>query len=234
VSSPDVPPIGGRIREERVRRNWTLRGLAREIGVSASLISQIETGKSQPSVSTLYAITTALGLPIEQLFTASDDGERSGDGELPRADGADPEGAAPEPTVVRLGAPETAGAPGPRTLVDQARRVGPIVHPEARETLRLESGVTWELLGQVPGARVEFLCVTYPPGSASAPAEQMMRHTGIEFGYLVSGELTLSLGFEEHHLRAHDAFSFESSTPHRYRNDATEPAVGIWFVLEDN
>src|SRR5215212_1191679 len=68
VASSVVPPIGARLRAERRRRDVSVRGLAREIGVSASLISQIETEKSSPSVSTLYAITTALGISIEDLF----------------------------------------------------------------------------------------------------------------------------------------------------------------------
>src|SRR3954447_24478560 len=68
VASSAVPPIGARLRAERRRRDVPVRGLAREIGVSASLISQIETEKSSPSVSTLYAITTALGISIEDLF----------------------------------------------------------------------------------------------------------------------------------------------------------------------
>ena len=75
MGASEVPPIGARIREERVRQGMTVRGLAREIGVSASLISQIETDKSQPSVSTLYAITTALGISIEDLFAPSATGE---------------------------------------------------------------------------------------------------------------------------------------------------------------
>jgi quercetin dioxygenase-like cupin family protein len=49
---------------------------------------------------------------------------------------------------------------------------------------------------------------------------------------VLSGELILTLGFDEIHLHPGDAISFESTTPHRYRNDGTEPAVGIWFVLE--
>ena len=75
MSDPKVPPIGPRIREERARREVTIRALARVVGVSPSLISQIETGKSQPSVSTLYGITSALGLSLEDLFDASDEGE---------------------------------------------------------------------------------------------------------------------------------------------------------------
>ena len=72
MGDPKVPPIGPRIRAERSRRNVTIRALARVIGVSPSLISQIETGKSQPSVSSLYSITSALGLSLEDLFDASD------------------------------------------------------------------------------------------------------------------------------------------------------------------
>ena len=72
MAESKVPPIGPRIRDERERRNVTIRALARVIGVSPSLISQIETGKSQPSVSTLYSITSALGLSLEDLFDASD------------------------------------------------------------------------------------------------------------------------------------------------------------------
>ena len=35
---------------------------------------------------------------------------------------------------------------------------------------------------------------------------------------------------EELRLGPGDAISFESTTPHRYRNDGTEPAVGVWYV----
>jgi quercetin dioxygenase-like cupin family protein len=134
------------------------------------------------------------------------------------------------------GDPASAGAPAADGFpfgADRSRRVGPVVPPEGREALTLESGVTWEMLGQIPGIPVEFLRVIYPPGSASSIGEHLMRHVGAEYGFLVSGELVLTLGFEEHRIRAGDAYSFPSTTPHRYRNDTDEPAVGIWFVLED-
>ena len=57
-----------------------------------------------------------------------------------------------------------------------------------------------------------------------------MRHTGAEYGYLMEGELILTLGAEEQRLTAGQSVSFPSSMPHRYRNDATRPAVGVWFV----
>jgi len=68
VNDQAVPPIGQRLREARVERGMTVRGLARAVDLSPSLISQIENGKSSPSVSTLYAITTALQISIEDVF----------------------------------------------------------------------------------------------------------------------------------------------------------------------
>src|ERR1043165_6508816 len=69
VASSSLPPIGARLRAARHRRGVSVRGLAREIGVSASLISQIETDKSSPSVSTLYAISPALALSVGERFS---------------------------------------------------------------------------------------------------------------------------------------------------------------------
>ncbi|MEV4032965.1 helix-turn-helix domain-containing protein [Streptomyces umbrinus] len=208
-----VPPVGARIRQARTARGMSLRGLAREIGVSASLISQIETGKSQPSVSTLYAITTALSIPVESLFDA--------EGETARTPAPVAVGAPPDTVLHALAA----------FAADPGRRIGPLVESGEREVLELDSGVIWERLGHVPGADVDFLRVTYRPGGTSSSAGGLMRHPGTEYGYLTSGELVLTLGFEEHVIRPGDAVCFESTTPHRYRNDGSEPAVGVWFVF---
>ena len=60
--------IGVRLREARMRQGMSLRSVAQSLGVSASLISQVETGKTQPSVSTLYALVTHLGISIDELL----------------------------------------------------------------------------------------------------------------------------------------------------------------------
>jgi transcriptional regulator with XRE-family HTH domain/quercetin dioxygenase-like cupin family protein len=225
----DVPWLGRRIREERVRQGMSLRGLARAVGVSASMVSQIETAKSQPSVSTLYAITSALGISIEDLFTAPDGAA---------ADGGAAGGGASAPSGP-VSAARWQAPPGgsPATVLEalgsmRGARLGPLVRPAQRRQLTLDSGVTWELLGELPGRTVDFLRITYPPGGTSSSSGGLMRHPGCEYGMVLSGELILTLGFDEIHLRAGDSISFESTTPHRYRNDGTEPAVGIWFVLE--
>ena len=60
--------IGPRLREQRERLGMSLREIARRIGVSASLISQIERDKVNPSVSTLWALARELGLNMGDLF----------------------------------------------------------------------------------------------------------------------------------------------------------------------
>jgi transcriptional regulator with XRE-family HTH domain len=60
--------IGGRLREERERRGISLRELARRVGVSPSLVSQIELDRVNPSVSTLWAIVTELGMTMSDVF----------------------------------------------------------------------------------------------------------------------------------------------------------------------
>ncbi len=200
--------LGPRIREERLARGVSLRALAREVGVSASMISQIETGKAQPSVSTLYAITSALGLSVQAVFEDALDAA-----ELPVA----PAAAAPTTVLEAIGSAHGV-------------RLGPLVRPAGRQVLTLDSGVTWERLGVLPPQSVDFLRITYAPGGTSSSDGELMHHTGSEYGVLLSGELLLTLGFEDILLHPGDAVSFDSATPHRYRNDGTEPAVGIWFV----
>ena len=218
MPAPGVSSLGSRIREERLRRGVSLRGLARDVGVSASMISQIETGKTRPSVSTLYAITSALGVSIEEVF----------------APAVEPGGAVAavpaivEP-VVAAGEP-VANSSGP--ALDAVGRLGPVVRPADRQSLTLDTGVIWERLGELVGQAVDFLLVTYPPGGSSSSTGGLMRHSGAEYGFLIRGELVLNLGFGEFRLHAGDAFSFESTTPHSYRNEGSEPAVSIFFVIE--
>ena len=63
-----APLIGAQLRERRAENGMSLRELARRLHVSASLVSQIETGKAQPSVRTLYAIVNELGLSLDEVL----------------------------------------------------------------------------------------------------------------------------------------------------------------------
>ena len=62
------PSFGEALRERRQANRISVRALASQVGVSPSLVSQIENGKVNPSVDTLVALVTALGLSLDELF----------------------------------------------------------------------------------------------------------------------------------------------------------------------
>ncbi|MFW8745581.1 helix-turn-helix domain-containing protein, partial [Mesorhizobium japonicum] len=63
-----IVDIGPRLRDARLREGLGVRELARQIGVTAGLISQIETGRTQPSVATLYLLVDRLGISLDWLL----------------------------------------------------------------------------------------------------------------------------------------------------------------------
>jgi transcriptional regulator with XRE-family HTH domain len=64
----EASKVGNRLRTERERLGISLRELARRVGVSPSLVSQIELDRVNPSVSTLYALVTELGMTMSDVF----------------------------------------------------------------------------------------------------------------------------------------------------------------------
>ncbi len=63
-----VVNLGGRLKAVRLKSGMSLRELARQLSVSPSFISQMENGKSQPSVATLYSMAQLLDVSIDELF----------------------------------------------------------------------------------------------------------------------------------------------------------------------
>jgi len=60
--------VGVNIKRMREGQNLTLRALAKKLGISASFLSQVESGKASPSLSTLKAISDALSTTIGSLI----------------------------------------------------------------------------------------------------------------------------------------------------------------------
>lgn len=104
----ELEDIGTRLKEERERVRISQRELARRLGVSASLISQIESGLSKPSVSTLYALVTELGVSLDHVFRGHADGRPEDGGGL---------GHVPEPEA------DPVVHPGDRHVIDLASGV---------------------------------------------------------------------------------------------------------------
>lgn len=60
--------VGSRLRQLRLERGKSMRALARSSGLSTNALSMIERGRTSPSVSTLYKLADALGVPITAFF----------------------------------------------------------------------------------------------------------------------------------------------------------------------
>src|SRR6202041_943795 len=129
-------------RGEAPPQGLSLGGVARGGGVSASMLSQVETERTRPSVSTIYAIATELGLSIDALLS-----------------GNEAEVAA---TSAANGRARRAASSAP-ALSELACQ---LVRPAERRKLELESGVTWELLSDLLPHLVDFMYVTYEPGGS--------------------------------------------------------------------
>ncbi|WP_341940288.1 MULTISPECIES: helix-turn-helix domain-containing protein [unclassified Microbacterium] len=184
--------LGTRLRQARQSRSLSLRSVAQSLGVSPSLISQVETGKSQPSVSTLYALANLLEVSADDLLGMGSDHSRGSSAAVARSD------------VQRAGD-------------------GPVIE--------MENGVRWERLAMSQGGAVEALLITYDPGASSSVDGRLMRHAGIEYGYMLEGVLTLQLDFDTYELSPGDSLHFESSRPHLLANRGAVPARGVWFVI---
>ncbi len=199
---PDHPEMGEHLREARRTRRLSLRDLAERLGVSPSLISQIETGRANPSVSTLYAIAAELDVSLDELLFSD-----------------------------RVSAPPSPVAAPPEAAAGTMTQTSPIQRAEDRHRIRLASGVLWERLTTASEPSVEFLLVTYEVGGASSPEDAYQRHSGHEWGYVLSGRLEVRIGFDEYVLSPGDAISINSSIPHRLANIGEVPVQAIWFVL---
>ncbi|MGW1345822.1 helix-turn-helix domain-containing protein [Kribbella sp. NPDC002412] len=222
--------LGLQLRTARQKSGMTLRELARRLSVSPSFLSQIENGKSQPSVATLYSMAQTLGVSIDHLFESEDE---------PDADAVASEQVTDIPTALSRAADE----PVRRSDLGSLERVWDdhgstgrlsVTSPGNRTRLVMDTGVVWEQLATNTAHQLDFIEIVYPPGSSSTNDERMLRHDGYEYGYLLEGELEVTFGFETFTLHAGEALGLNSTVPHLFRNLGTEPARGIWFVHHDH
>ena len=193
--------LGPRLREVRSGRGLSVRELARRVGCSASLISQIERGVSVPSVGVLYALATELGSSLDYLLFGS--------------------GAAPAPAVTVVAAATAVAAP-PAAVVQRGGD---------RKIIDLASGVRWERLTPQSEAMTDFLEVIYSPGGHSTDERRPLRHDGREYALILSGTLTANIGFESYDLEPGDSIAFDAATPHEYLNKTGEVVRAISVVV---
>jgi transcriptional regulator with XRE-family HTH domain len=205
--------LGQRLREAREEKNIGLRELARRLGVSPSLISQIETGKTEPSINTLFAMVSELELSVNEIVF---DSHRAVTGSSEPAEGEAAVGAG------------SSAAGGPRPTEPTG---SPVQRSTNRTAISLESGVSWDRLTAQADHAVDFLYLRYPPGSESTPPHSLMRHNGMEYGFILAGTLEVSIGFEKYTLRPGDSISFDCTQPHRFATVGDTTVEAVWFVV---
>jgi len=206
--------LGPRLRLAREQRQLSVRELARRIGCSASLVSQIERGVSVPSVGVLYSLATELDTSLDHLLFGAE----------PRR----PLDAAPGPDAPGVVAP---GSVASGIVASGVVAPGIVQRAVGRNIIDLASGVRWERLTPGADAMTDFLEVIYSPGGHSTDERRPLRHDGHEYGLVISGTLQANVGFESYELGPGDSIAFDSSTPHEYLNKTGEPVHAIWVVV---
>ncbi len=201
--------LGPRLRVAREQRQLSVRELARRIGCSASLISQIERGVSVPSVGVLYSLATELDTSLDHLLF----------------------GAEPRRPLAAAPGPDAPGTVTDGTVTDGIVAAGIVQRAVGRNIIDLASGVRWERLTPGADAMTDFLEVIYSPGGHSTDERRPLRHDGHEYGLVISGTLQANVGFESYELGPGDSIAFDSSTPHEYLNKTGEPVHAIWVVV---
>jgi transcriptional regulator with XRE-family HTH domain len=194
--------LGLSIRQAREKKGMTLRAMARAIGVTPGLVSQIERGIAMPSVGTLYNMASHLGIVLDDLFIST--------GALARK----PQTSTPIQHDTH-----------PRSLVDLIQR------PGERDVIKLAGGVTWERLTAGPDEEVDFMIVVYEPGAESCPKDALTSHPGKGYVYALSGLLGIRLAFDEMVLRPGESITLDGQIPHRFWAIGKEPSKSLWSVI---
>lgn len=211
--------IGEKLRAIRQQRQISLRELAEKASISASMLSQVETGKAYPSVRSIYNIAAALGLPVDYFFPDQENASPPLD--MEPLDSGDMTASEMREAMMNQATDSAPPAALPEALVQ-------VLHAAARPTIQLKGGVSWARLTPAAESNIEFLEITYTCGASSG--EYLSHHEGREFGLILEGELVVQLGFNQVTLQAGDSIVFDSMTPHRLMNTSTEPVRAVWVV----
>jgi transcriptional regulator with XRE-family HTH domain/mannose-6-phosphate isomerase-like protein (cupin superfamily) len=209
--------IGEKLRAVRQQRKMSLRDLAEQANMSASMLSQIETGKAYPSVRSIYTIAAALALPVDYFFPDQDDAHPAA---VENGSSAITASEMREALISRFAQDSPAAAPG--------AVVSHLLHADARPTIHLKGGVNWARLTAAAESQIEFLEIEYASGATSGV--NLSYHEGREFGLILEGELVVQLGFDQSTMRVGDSIVFDSTTPHRLVNKSDQLMRALWVV----
>ncbi len=163
--------IGHEVRTYRKKLGITVADLAAATGMSVGMLSKIENGNISPSLTTLQALSKALGMPITAFFRGFEE-------------------------------------PKSASFV----KAGEGVNLERRGT---RAGNHYSLLGHIEnntsGVVVEPYLITLNAESDIFPTFQ---HEGMEFLYMLEGEVVYRHGDSLYRMQAGNSLFFDADAPH--------------------
>jgi transcriptional regulator with XRE-family HTH domain len=117
---------------------------------------------------------------------------------------------------------------------DERATVPVIYRKDDIQLIEAESGIEWRLFGKYfPNRKMAFMLETYPPGSDTG--EELFAHEeGEEAGYVLEGQLEITLNNEVHVLTAGEGYYFDATQPHRFRNPFDQPCQLVSSLTPSN
>jgi len=102
-----------------------------------------------------------------------------------------------------------------------------IVRRGRRRSIGLKDGIVDEILSPTLRGKVEFVLSNFPAG---ATCPNPFLHQGEESGFILEGELELTIEGKNFTLGPGDSFCFKGDKVHSYRNACKGNTVVVWVI----
>lgn len=104
-----------------------------------------------------------------------------------------------------------------------------VVVTRTHERLRLvwrESPVHYQLLSPAAGRELVMFILRLEPGESTLPRA----HPGEEGGFVIRGQLAVTIDGTAYQLKQGDSIYFDSTAPHGFYNPGSEPMESVWAM----
>jgi transcriptional regulator with XRE-family HTH domain len=117
----------------------------------------------------------------------------------------------------------------PELLGNTSGNQDPVTPARKQTVVKPLRGVTHRVIADDQSRGLQMTLNHYSRGSANSP--EPITHGGFEYGYVLDGELEVTVDGEAHRLRPGDLISYWSSKPHRIVNRGRKKASALWINL---
>lgn len=103
----------------------------------------------------------------------------------------------------------------------------PIRSNQSRRLKGTADAVVELMSADLPGGKIQPYRLVCQPG---ASRQHPPTHPGEVCGFVIQGQLTVTVGEETFVLKAGDSIHYEMLQPHSWRNEGSEEGIAIWAV----